>query len=65
MAVQPPERAGEQLDRNQTSYLHYKSLSACQTDQKPLRESKRILEEDLPHLAEFEQRNMQAEGPFL
>ena len=32
---------------------------------KPLRESKLIPEEDLPSLAEFEQRNLQAEGPFL
>jgi hypothetical protein len=40
-------------------------MSACQTGQKPLRESKCIMEEALPHLADLEQRNMQAEGTFL
>ena len=36
-------------------------MSACQTGQKPLRESK-LLEEALPHLAELEQRNIQTES---
>ena len=37
-------------------------MSACQTGQEPLRESKLNLEEALPHLAELEQRNMQADS---
>ena len=40
-------------------------MSPWQCGQKPLRESKLILEEDLPPLAEIEQRNIQADGPFL
>jgi hypothetical protein len=37
-------------------------MSACQTGQKPLCESKPNLEEGLPHLAELEQRNIQTES---
>ena len=37
-------------------------MSAWQSGQKPLRESKLILEEALPHLAELEQRNIQTES---
>ena len=37
-------------------------MSACQTGQKPLRESKCILEEDLPHLTNLEQWNELVEG---
>jgi hypothetical protein len=37
-------------------------MSVCQTGQKPLRESKCILEETLPHLTDLEQRNELVEG---
>jgi hypothetical protein len=40
-------------------------MSACQTVQKPLRESKLIPEEDQPHLAEIELRKDAGGGVFL